>query len=114
MENHGQSNDMFEVIDVKGENDSDDFEVLLDMQNSNEPSPMPNNSLKLVIRKELSFLENQLEEINAKLRMNYNSLDVKKVQNEEMKKIIEYYNLTTEPKVVANSACGCKGSCFIV
>lgn len=114
MEKLSRSNDLFEVIDVKGVNDSDDLEVFLDIQNNNDPSPMPNNSLKQVIRKELSFLENQLEEINSKLKMNYDSLNVKKVQNDEMRKIIEYYNLTTEPKVVSESACGCKASCFII
>ena len=113
MEKLSQSKNLFEVIGVKGLNDSDELEVFLDIQNNNDPSPMPNNSLKLVIRKELSFLENQLEEINSKLRMNYDSLNVKKVQNDEMRKIIEYYNLTTEPRVVSESVCGCKTSCLV-
>jgi hypothetical protein len=111
MESISHQNDYFEVIDVKGENDSDDFDLEFDVHNSNEPSPMPNSSLKLVIRKELNILEGQLEEINSKLKLNYDSLNMKKVQNEEMRKIIEYYNLTTEAKTVSDSACGCRGSC---
>lgn len=112
MENNSEQNEFFD----EGEDNAESFadlDVILDLNQCNEPSPGPEIKLNEVIKNELDFLSNQLENINNKLKTNYDSIVLKQIENDEMRKIIDFYSLNTESKSPKSSACGCGNNCLI-
>lgn len=100
-----------ENLELSSSGSVSDFEVLMDLKN--EPVTLGKSGLKQEIEFEINHLELQLMEIHLKLKSNQELLELKKVQNDEMKRIIDFYYSATENKQVKESTCGCSGKCGI-
>lgn len=112
MENSRVQNNFFDELGVRLDS-FEDLDVILNIKQLNEASPRPDNKLDEVIKKELDFLEGQLTKINHKLKTNYDSLLLKQSENEEMRKIIDFYSLNTDTRSPKSSSCGCTSTCSI-
>jgi len=112
MEDLSGRNNFFNELEARSES-FDDLDVILDIKQLNEPSPRPDNKLDVVIKTELEFLEGQLNKINNKLKTNYDSLILKQSENEEMRKVIDFYGLSTETRSPKSSTCSCGKGCSV-
>lgn len=112
MQSTSGQNLLFNEIEVNNKS-YEDLDVILDLKQCNEPSPGPEIKLNQVIKNELDYLSGQLEKINNKLKTNYDSILLKQVENDEMRKVIDFYSLNTESKSPKASACGCGNNCSI-
>ena len=86
-------------------------EVMLDLQKYLNFSADRKPDLIQTIQGEPSALELQLYRINLRLKSNQEKVLLKKSQNDEIKTIIDYYNLISEKKSVSRSTCTCSNKC---
>lgn len=88
---------------------------LLDFNTFDTSLPLmaPEPNLNNTIHHELKLLKSQLNEIKIKLSANQNILLQKKLENDKIKEILEFNNLTIENKEVSQSNCRCLGKCLL-
>lgn len=86
-------------------------EVVLELKNYFNFPETRELDLSQTIQEELKGLELQLYQINLKLKSNQEKILLKKSQNDEIRTIIDYYNLISEKKSVSRSFCTCASKC---